>query len=136
MYDLECQKKEVEEALYAGRHALSTVEAVLDSLDRAEGWAKWDTFGGGGLITDMTKHEHLQTAQQKIRDLQWELKSFKTELADVKISADIKVTVDDFLKFADYFFDGLFADWAVLDFPFSIHRCLNSGKNIYTIFSL
>ena len=26
-----------------------------------------------------------------------------------------KDTVDSFLKFADFFFDGLFADWAVLD---------------------
>jgi len=26
-----------------------------------------------------------------------------------------RFTVDSFLKFADFFFDGLFADWAVLD---------------------
>ena len=39
----------------------------------------------------------------------------KTELADVEITADLQVTVDSFLKFADFFFDGLFADWAVLD---------------------
>ena len=35
--------------------------------------------------------------------------------ADVEITADLQVTVDSFLKFADFFFDGLFADWAVLD---------------------
>jgi len=27
----------------------------------------------------------------------------------------MQVNVDGFLRFADYFFDGLFADWAVLD---------------------
>jgi len=27
----------------------------------------------------------------------------------------MQVSVDGFLRFADYFFDGLFADWAVLD---------------------
>ena len=32
-----------------------------------------------------------------------------------RITADLQVTVDSFLKFADFFFDGLFADWAVLD---------------------
>ena len=33
----------------------------------------------------------------------------------MRISADMQVNVDGFLRFADYFFDGLFADWAVLD---------------------
>lgn len=115
IYELECQKREVEEALYEGRKVLSNVDSILVSLDKAQGWAKWDTFGGGGLASDMIKHDHLQTAQEKIRDLQWDLRSFKTELADVEIYADIKVTIDDFLKFADYFWDGIFADWAVLD---------------------
>ena len=27
----------------------------------------------------------------------------------------MQINVDGFLRFADYFFDGLFADWAVLD---------------------
>ena len=115
LYEIECQKREIQEALYEGRSVLSQVDSILDSLDKASGWAKWDTFGGGGLVSDMAKHDHLQTAQEKIRDLQWGLKSFKAELADVEIHADIKVTIDDFLKFADYFFDGIFADWAVLD---------------------
>ncbi len=115
IYEIESQKREVQEALYEGRKVLSQVDSILESLDKASGWAKWDTFGGGGLVSDMAKHDHLQTAQEKIRDLQWNLKSFKTELADVEIHADIKVTIDDFLKFADYFFDGIFADWAVLD---------------------
>ena len=28
---------------------------------------------------------------------------------------DVQVNVDGFLRFADYFFDGIFADWAVMD---------------------
>jgi hypothetical protein len=27
----------------------------------------------------------------------------------------MQIQVDGFLRFADYFFDGIFADWAVLD---------------------
>lgn len=115
IYRQECQKKEIEEALLAGQQALHTVNAVLDSLDSAEGWATWDTFGGGGLFTDMVKHEHLDEAQAKINQLQVELRSLKTELADVEIHADIQVQIEEFLKFADYFFDGLFADWTVMD---------------------
>lgn len=33
----------------------------------------------------------------------------------MKINADLQVSVEGFLRFADYFFDGLFTDWAVLD---------------------
>ena len=31
------------------------------------------------------------------------------------ISADFQVNIDGFLRAADYIFDGIFADWAVLD---------------------
>ena len=115
MYQLECQKKEIDEAILAGKQALHTVNEVLESLDDAEGWATWDTFGGGGLFTDMMKHDQLDDAQSKISQLQVELRKLKTELSDVEIHADIQVQIEEFLKFADYFFDGLFADWTVMD---------------------
>ena len=47
--------------------------------------------------------------------LQSQLRAFRTELADVTISADFQVNIDGFLRVADYVFDGIFADWAVLD---------------------
>ena len=111
---LESQKRELREAVSAGNSALSTANHVLSSLDSAEGWGTWDLFGGG-LISDLAKHSHLDEAQGNIEHLQSQLRRFKTELADVRISADMQVNVDGFLRFADYFFDGLFADWAVLD---------------------
>ena len=115
LYQVECQKKEIDEAILAGKQALNTVNEVLDSLDDAEGWATWDTFGGGGFLTDMMKHDHLDDAQAQINQLQVELRNLKTELADVEVHADIQVQIEEFLKFADYFFDGLFADWTVMD---------------------
>lgn len=111
---LESQKKELREAISAGSAALSTAGQVLSSLDSAEGWGTWDLLGGG-LISDLAKHSHLDDAQGAIEHLQSQLRRFKTELADVTIHADMQVNVDGFLRFADYFFDGLFADWAVLD---------------------
>lgn len=111
---LESQRKELQEAISAGNAALGTTQQVLSSLDSAEGWGTWDLFGGG-LISDLAKHSHLDEAQGAIEHLQSELRRFKTELADVTIHADMQVNVDGFLRFADYFFDGLFADWAVLD---------------------
>ena len=111
---LEGQKKELQEAVSAGNSALNIAGQVLSSLDSAEGWGTWDLLGGG-LISDIAKHSHLDDAQASIENLQSQLRRFKTELADVTIHADMQVNVDGFLRFADYFFDGLFADWAVLD---------------------
>ena len=108
------QKREIREAISAGNAALSTAESILNSLGSADSWATWDLFGGG-LISDLAKHSHLDDAQGMVEHLQVQLRRFKTELADVTIHADLQVSIDGFLRFADYFFDGLFADWAVKD---------------------
>lgn len=122
---LESQKKELKEAIMAGNSAKSTVNDVLSKLDSAEGWGTWDLFGGG-LIADVAKHSSLDEAQNAIERLQIQLRRFKTELADVTVQADMQVNIDGFLRFADYFFDGLFADWTVLD---QISRSQEQVKN-------
>lgn len=111
---LNSQQKEIKEAISAGMRAHSIIESVEKHLSDAEGWGTWDLIGGG-LISDLAKHSHLDEAQQKIEELQIQLRRFKTELADVKISADVHISIDGFLRFADYFFDGLIADWTVMD---------------------
>ena len=111
---LESQKKELREAISAGNAALATTQQILSGLDDAEGWGTWDLLGGG-LVADFVKHSHLDEAQRAVERLQSQLRRFRTELADVTIQADMQINVDGFLRFADYFFDGLFADWAVLD---------------------
>ncbi len=108
------QKVEISEAIAAGSCALKSASSILSSLGSAEGWGTWDLLGGG-LISDLAKHSHLDEAQNKVKQLQTELRRFKTELADVTIHADMQVNVEGFLRFADYFFDGLFADWTVLN---------------------
>ena len=111
---LEVQLKELEEAVSAGRHADQTADLILESLSSAQSWGTFDLLGGG-LIADMAKHSHLDEAQEKVERLQGALRRFKTELADVEIIADMQVSIDGFLRFADYFFDGLFADWSVMN---------------------
>lgn len=108
------QKRELQEAMNAGNAALSCADQILSELNSAEGWGTWDLVGGG-LLTDLAKHSHLDQAQASVETLQTQLRCFKTELADVTIDADIQVSIDGFLRVADYFFDGIFADWAVLD---------------------
>lgn len=112
---LESQKREIREAIAAGNSALDTADSVLSELEDADGWNTWDMIGGGGIITHMAKHDHLDEAQEQVEQLQGKLRRFKTELADINIHANMQVRIDGFLRFADYFFDGLFADWAVGD---------------------
>ena len=111
---MESQKREVQEAIRAGREALDTSESILVSLGSAENWGTWDLIGGG-LMTDMIKHSKLDEAQNQVTTLQETLRRFKTELADIEIQADLQVGVDGFMRFADVFFDGLFVDWAVMN---------------------
>lgn len=126
---LQGQIKEIGEASVVGQRAYQEAEEINDELDSAESWGTWDVFGGG-LITDLEKHSHLDEAQSKINHLQTLLSKFKTELADVSISADMQVQIDGFLKFADYFWDGLFTDWTVLDSIHSSQEQMNQVTNM------
>ena len=110
----ECHLKELREALDAGNSALFTAKSILSSLDSAEDLGTWDMFGGGMLV-DLAKHDHLDTAQSMVEKLQVQLLRFRTELTDVRIDSDLQISIDGFTRFADFFFDGLFADWAVMD---------------------
>lgn len=113
MVEWENQKREIKEAILAGKQALNQTESILETLDRAENWGTWDLIGGG-LVTDMVKHSHLDEAQEMVEQLQVFLRRFQTEMKDIKVQEQLQVNVNGFLWFADYFFDGLFADWAVL----------------------
>ena len=110
---LEAYRKEIREAINAGSSAQATADRILGELESADNWNTWDMFGGGGMITHMAKHSHLDQAQDLTEELQQKLRRFKTELSDIQIAADTQVNIDGFLRFADYFFDGLFVDWTV-----------------------
>jgi DNA repair exonuclease SbcCD ATPase subunit len=132
---IESQRKEIEEALSAGEKALTITNRILSNINSAKSWGTWDLMGGG-LISGMAKHSHLDEAQNQVEDLQIQLRRFKTELTDVKINSDVQVSIDGFLGFADYFFDGLFADWAVLNrINESLSQVQNTKKQIESVLS-
>ena len=112
--DLKPRRRQTPVPIQAGKKALKQTEAVLESLDSARGWSTMDLIGGG-VWSDLAKYDHLDEAQEQVEQLQVDLRRFKTELADVEINADIQVTVEGFLRFADFFFDNLFTDWEVRD---------------------
>jgi len=102
--------KEVREAIQAGQRVLTSLDNASSSLGHAEGWGVYDLFGGG-LIADVAKHSHIDDAQDSAEQAQSDLQRFKTELMDVQINTPIQMETGGFAKFADFFFDGLIADW-------------------------
>jgi len=108
------QERELEEAIAAGTAALQTTANILQTIESAKDWATLDLLGGG-LLVDLAKHDKLDDAQKEVEDLQVQLQRFNKELSDVTIRNCLQVNIDGMLRFADFFFDGLFADAAVLD---------------------
>lgn len=111
---LASQKEELQEAINAGKSALAIADRALASLGSAEDWGTFDLLGGG-LLTDCAKYGHLEEAQAAAEQLQAQLRRFRTELADVAVQSAVEIEVEDFLTFADYFFDSFFADYAVME---------------------
>ena len=102
----------INEAIAAGEQALDSLYAAKQKLDSAKGWGWVDLFGGG-FITDMIKHGKIEDASRCMEDAKCNLRIFQQELSDAQISVDLDMEVGEFLAFADFFFDGLIADYLV-----------------------
>jgi len=113
---LENHHREILEAISSGEKALSLVDSVLNQLREAQSLGNWDIWGGGTLV-NLAKHDHLDSAQGQIAVLQDELRRFKNEALDVDLNvhADVKVNIEGFDRFADYFFDNVFHDLRIQD---------------------
>lgn len=101
--------REIREARTAGIRALNSLRRAQKHLDSARGWGIWDMLGGG-LVSGLIKHSKLSDAQQCVEEARYDLEAFRQELADVNLP---DVQIDDFLTFADFFFDGFLADLLV-----------------------
>lgn len=112
IHDLELNIKEIKEAIAAGNSAQIALEKVIKSLESAKGWGIWDMFGGGFLVT-AAKHSKLDKAKEQAQHAQRMLSVFNRELSDINLPTDINIEIGSFVTFADYFLDGLMADWFV-----------------------
>ena len=110
--DSKSNAKEIKEAYDVGRLVLKKLDMGIKSLYSASDWGMWDLLGGG-LISDLAKHSHLDEVNRTSKDIQGLLRKFRTELADIHISGELDLDISSFAKFADFFFDGLIADWFV-----------------------
>lgn len=106
------QRKEIDEAIRAGKEALRCLESARSYLSSAGNWGLLDIFGGD-FLTTFVKHSKMNHANEKIQEARAALIVFQRELGDVQELGDLKVETGDLLGFADYFFDGLIADLMV-----------------------
>lgn len=110
-YDLEKEKRE---AINAGYLALRSLLEAQKSLNSAKNFGIWDMLGGSFLST-MAKHSKMDQAKQYMEQAKYDLKKFSKELNDVNIIYHLDIETNDFLSFADWFFDGFVVDWMVQD---------------------
>ena len=106
------QYLEINEAYAAGERALESLYAAQDYLRSAGNWGIFDMLGGG-FISTMAKRSKMRDANACMEQAQYDLQRFQQELRDVTAIPGLYLEMDDFLGFADYFFDGLLADLLV-----------------------
>ena len=111
--ELESDRKELKEAVAAGEKARYALEEASGELRSAEGWGTWDLLGGGTLAT-MAKHSRIDSARERAEEARRHLHRFREELADADRRLHVSLgEIGGFSTFADYFLDGLIADWVV-----------------------
>jgi len=109
------RQREIAEAVDALRATTAALDEALLKLDRAGGWSAYDTFFGGGFVSDMVKHSNISEATAAFTQVNRELERLSTELADLGSSAVDRVEVSDTLAIFDVLFDNILSDWMVLD---------------------
>ena len=96
--------------------ATAIVDRLLPLVDEAErklksarNWGVLDLLGGG-FIVDMVKHYKLGGAANIMNEVTVLLQRLQQVLGSIALPVDYRMNVGGFATFADFFFDGVFAD--------------------------
>ncbi len=108
--------REVEQAYTAGRKVVGVMDNIENELYEAEKYGRIDLYGlnKSSMFSQVGKYVHFDNAQHHAKHLQRFVDEFQKELADISVAAEVYVHIDGFTRFADWFFDGIFADLAAL----------------------
>ena len=99
------RKKEIDEAIEAGRKALQALDEAVEKLGSAKRWGIWDIVGGG-LVSSLVKHSRIDDARELLQQARNELESFSDELDDIQEN----LPEFDLVSTFDIVFDNVFAD--------------------------
>lgn len=128
------QITEIKEALSAAARTKATARSALESLNSAEGWATFDAFTRGGIISHIAKYSHIDSAEQNFHTLSSQLRDLRTELSDVDgLTASGLNEISSCQRTVDFWFDNIFTDLSVRsqikDNAEQISRLLGSINN-------
>ncbi|MBR5340973.1 MAG: hypothetical protein IK151_03500 [Erysipelotrichaceae bacterium] len=102
-------RNEAEEALDAAEEALDCLYDAKDCLDSAKNWGVFDILAGG-IVSTMVKRKKMADAKKLMVAAADSLEKLQDELDDIDDVIDMNLNMDDFLSFADYFFDNFITD--------------------------
>lgn len=108
--EADAQLREIAEAIEAGHLAREQLDRLEEALQKAGNWGVYDIIGGG-MIADVIKHSHLDEAEQAGMALETALRRFRTELCDVKLSAQFEMRITGVDRGMDLWLDNIFTDW-------------------------
>lgn len=122
---VQAYKVELDEAIAAGDSVKHALVDARNSLEKAADWGTLDMFSDG-MVFDLVKHQHIDDAKDCLHQAQTKMRKFQKELLDVQEQANLSVDISGMLKFADFFFDGLIADFMVQE---KINQSLEQTRN-------
>ncbi|RLQ94529.1 hypothetical protein [Falsibacillus albus] len=126
---------ELYEAIEAGIEVDRALDRAIESLRKAENWGTWDMLGGG-MVSSMIKHDHIDEAEDYLHKAQKRLRHFQKELLDVEETIHLEVGISGMLKFADFFFDDFIADFMVQGkIKKSLDQAIQQSDDVYDILS-
>ena len=67
------------------------------------------------MVSSLVKRSKMDRAKQNMEQAKYDLQNFSRELADVNGVYHLDIETEDFLSFADWFFDNIIIDWMVQD---------------------
>lgn len=103
------ERREVAEAVAAGRRALESLEEAADALDSATNWGLFDLVAGG-LMTSVFKHWRINDAREALERARADLRVFTRELSDVSAIDELRVNVGGLASVLDVLLDNPFVD--------------------------
>lgn len=115
-FELTKQIAETDEALHAASRVISAAANAVNHLKSAEGWATYDVWGGGGILSHMAKYDHIDDAKAELNRLSSLMKDFENELRDVNLyDVCAYAGIDSTTRAVDFWFDNIFTDLNVRD---------------------
>ncbi len=127
----ELERKEINEAIQAADDAIIHLESARRCLNSAGNWGLLDMFGGN-VITGLFKHGKMASAEREIDNARYALQRFSKELRDV--SGFSEIHINEFLTFADFFFDGFIIDiWVQSKISDAKRQCDEAIRQVKSI---